>query len=158
MKTMKEERELAVLDAQQRIQEQKKRKMAQLRERAESHARMTARHELLQKKQELLNDAYAQVIEALAKLPKDEMETFLKSCLKAIDTEGVIHPAKGSEAMIKKLAGDSFKIGESIDAKGGFRFVSDKQERDYTFEFLVHEALRPSSEVEIAHKLFPSVK
>lgn len=157
-KSMKEQRELAILDAQQRINEQKKRKMAQLKERAEAHAHMMSRHALLQKKQELLDDTYSHVIDALADLPKDKMEKFLETCLADIKSKGVIHPAKGSEAMLKKLAGEGQTIGDSIDAKGGFRFVGAKEERDCTLEFLVREVLRPVTEVRIAHELFPSEK
>jgi vacuolar-type H+-ATPase subunit E/Vma4 len=154
LKTMRETHELSVLDAQQRINEQKKRKMIQLKERAESHAHMVARHSLLQKKQELLQDVYAQVVDALTNLPKDKMEAFLKRCLDIIEGKGTIHPAKNSEAILKKLAGDGQKMGEAIDAKGGFRFVGEKQECDFTFEFLVKEVLRHQSETEIAPTLF----
>jgi vacuolar-type H+-ATPase subunit E/Vma4 len=157
-KALREQRELAILDAQQRINEQKKRKMTQLKERAEAHAHMISRHALLQKKQELLNDTYSHVIDALADMPKDKMEAFLKTCLSDIKSKGVIHPAKGSEAILKKLAGDDQTIGDSIDARGGFLFIGAKEERDCTFEFLVHEVLRPATEVRIAHELFPSEK
>lgn len=158
MKEMKEQGERNVLDTQQRLQEQKRRKMTQLKERAEAHAHMISRHALLQKKQELLNDTYDQVVAALVALPKDKMEAFLGHCLKGIHSKGVIRPAKASEAMLKKLAGDKFEMGETVDAQGGFVFVAEKEERDCTFEFLVREALRPSTEVDAAHKLFPSEK
>ncbi len=86
------------------------------------------------------------------------MESFLGHCLKSIHVKGTIHPSKASEAILKKLAGDKFEMGKMIDAAGGFVFVAEKEERDCTFEFLVREALRPSTEVEAAHTLFPSDK
>jgi vacuolar-type H+-ATPase subunit E/Vma4 len=154
MKASREAHELALLDIQQRINEQKKRKMTQLKERAVGHAHMMLSHSLLQKKQELLKETYDETVEALCAMPAAKQEAFLKQCLEAIDVKGTIHPAKPHAALLKKLAGSDFKVGEPIEAKGGFRFVGDKQERDYTFEFLVLEVLRHATEVDAAHTLF----
>jgi len=43
---------------------------------------------------------------------------------------------------------------DATDAKGGFVFISDTEEQDFTFENLIQNILRPRTELSIAHTLF----
>jgi hypothetical protein len=70
--------------------------------------------------------------------------------------KGTIHPTQAHEAILKKLAGSAFTMGAVIPGKGGFRFSGATQDRDYTFEFLVHHVLRPATEMDTARTIFPS--
>lgn len=156
MKDMREESERSINRKRVQIAEQRDQKKRQLKEKAESHARMTRTKALLARKQEYMDKLYADVLDALAKLPKDKAETFLEKCLSSVKSKGVIVPAKAHEAALKKMLPAGCELGKAIDSAGGFRFVSDKEERDFTFEFLVNDLLRPQTEVRIAHELFPA--
>jgi len=149
----KSERDLAT--KKQEIVVQKEQRKTQLKAKAENAAAMYERNAELKRKQDLLDRTYNQVIDELTKLSDDKIEPLIRSCLKSIKTKGVIHPAAPHEKLLKKLADSSkFTVGESIKAKGGFRFVSDTQEQDCTFEHLVAEVLRPGTELEISQTLF----
>jgi len=116
---------------------------------------MLRRNALLGKKRELLDRTYANAAEKLSTLPHEQVEPLIRACLKSIRDEGTVHPARGHEALVKNCADASrFHIGDPIDAKGGFRFVSEAKERDCTFEHLVSEVLRPATELEISRMLF----
>ncbi len=152
---MREQSERAIATKKQDIALQKEQRKAQLTAKAENHAAMYIRNAELSKKQELLDRTYDNVIAELSKLPDEDLKRLIESCLKGIKGKGAIHPAKKHESLLNKLADSSqLTIGESIDAKGGFKFISDTQEQDYTFEHLVSEVLRPKTELEISHLLF----
>lgn len=152
---IREQGERTVASKKQEIAAQKEQRKAQLAAKAQNAAAMLKRNAQLNKKQELLDKTYAQVVEELSKLPHEKVEPLIRACLKAIRDEGTIHPAKEHEALLRKLADASrFTLGEPINAKGGFKFISKKKERDCTFEHLVSEVLRPVSELEISQLLF----
>jgi vacuolar-type H+-ATPase subunit E/Vma4 len=156
MKIMHEESEHAVNQKRFQLIEQRDQKKRQLTEKAESHARMVRTKALLAKKQEYMDKMYADVLAALIALPKDKTEKFLEQCLKHIKGKGTILPAKAHEAMLKKMLPDGCEMGKAIDASGGFKFESEKEEHDFTYEFLVHGLLRPQTEVKLAQDLFPA--
>lgn len=156
MKDMREESERSINRKRVQITEQRDQKKRQLKEKAESHARMVRTKALLAKKQEYMDTLYADVLDALTKLPKDKTEALLEKCLSTVKGKGTIVPSKHHEAALKKMLPDGCEMGKAIDSAGGFRFVSDKEEHDFTYEFLVRGLLRPQTEVKMAHELFPA--
>ncbi len=156
LKELREESERRLSRKRTQIAEQRDQKKRQLKEKTESHARMSYSKAVLARKQEYIDRLYAEAFDALTHLPKDKTETLLEKCLKQIDAKGVIHPAKAHEAMLKKMLPTGCTMGDTIDAAGGFRFVSDTQEHDFTYEFIVHRLLRSATEVDAASALFPA--
>ena len=154
MKEIKDSSEKTLTASLKHIHQQKEQWKLQMRQRAESHAEMVARHAVLGRKQELLDEVYAQVSDGLASLPKPELEKFLSLCMGKIRDKGTFHPAAAHADLVKKLAPAGCAVGETIPSKGGFRFVGEKQDVDLTFEFLVAEILRPATEIEVASELF----
>ncbi|UPA22719.1 hypothetical protein K8942_00710 [Candidatus Peribacteria bacterium] len=134
--------------------QQKTQKLHQMRSRAEGHAGMLTRHAVLQRKQEILNDLYTSVAESLAKQPEADLEKMLRNWIDTLPEGGTILPAKPHAALLKKLCGSKYELGDPILATGGFRYVGKKENRDCTFEFIVQEVLRPETEISIAAQLF----
>ena len=148
----KHEREKHAL--KQSVAQQKEGRKTQLRAKVENHNAVMLKNAKLTKMQELLDRVYEETIEQVAGLSDDKLETLMKHCLKGISGKGVIHPAKNHKALLSKLIDSSMSLGDEIDAKGGFIFVSDTTEQDYTIEHLVKEILRPKTEMEISTMLF----
>lgn len=136
------------------LQQQKTQKLHQLRSRAEGHANMLTRHAVLGRKQEILNDLYASVAESLAQQPEADLEKMLRNWIDTLPEGGKILPAKPHAALLKKLCGSKYELGDPILATGGFRYVGKKEDRDCTFEFIVKEVLRPETEISVAAQLF----
>lgn len=156
LKHLREESERTLLRRRGQIAEMRDQKMRQIKDKADSLARMDRNKSMLLRKQDYMNKLYNAVFASIVALPKNETETLLKHFLKNITDEGVIHPAKAHEAMIKSMLPKGCTLGAPIDAAGGFRFVSATQEHDCTYEFIVHRLLRPATEVRAATDLFPS--
>ncbi|MDP7247513.1 MAG: hypothetical protein QF741_02715 [Candidatus Peribacteraceae bacterium] len=152
---IREDGERTVAERKQEIARQKEVKKAQIKAKAENAADMHVKNSLLSKKRDLLDKTYDEVVDDLVKLPDDKLEPLMLACLKSITTEGTIQPADKHTALMKKLAdSDKFKMGSTVKAKGGFRFISENREQDCTLEHLVAEVLRPATELEIANSLF----
>lgn len=157
MQQKREAYEHAIAKKRAQIHEQKEQKKRQMKEKAESHARMLKSKLILAKKQELVDRLYADVLHSLASLPQDRTQTFLTEALKQVrETSGVIQPTAAHMQHLKKVLPEGMSLGEPLTATGGFRFLSDEQEQDFTFEFLVRSLLRPLTEVQTAQKLFPA--
>ena len=155
--TAREQSEQRTAKRKQEIAVQKEKRKDQMRAKSQAHAQMIERNAELKKKQDLLDDLYGQVVKKLSDLPKPDVEEFLKKCIKSIKEKGEIRPSKAHAELLKKIApSEKFKIGEHISSSGGFIFVSEKEEKDFTFEHLVSSYLRPKTEVEIANELFTS--
>lgn len=149
------ERELSKVKTQ--LNKQKEERKTSLRAKTVTHATQQKNALILKKKRALLDQTYAAVLEELKSLKPDKLETILRLCLKEVSTKGTVHPASAHKDLLKKLApSEQFKIGDTIDSVGGFRVVSAKQEYDYTFEHLVISVLKPQTELETAHTLFPA--
>lgn len=133
--------------------QQKKRS---LREKAESLGRISAGKMLLEHKNAALDALYETVLKELLALPKDELKAFFTRCLGQMeDAEGTLHAAPEHEAVLRTLAGPSLKVGEPLKGtKGGFTVSTAKREWNFTFEFLVRQALRPATDIAIASRLF----
>lgn len=155
-KELRQESDNRLARKSQQIAEQRDQKMRQLKEKTESHARMTRSKALLARRQEFMDRLYTEALNALIALPKDKAETFLKECLKQVHGKGVIEPSKAHEALLKKILPAGCEMGKTINAAGGFHFISDTQEHDFTFEFLIHRLLREATEVKAAQQLFPA--
>lgn len=137
-------------DAQDRLNERKR----SLKEKAESLGRISASKLLLKTKNAEIDAVYDAVLEDLKKLDKGALESFFK---KALDLagEGAIRAAKQHEAMLKKLAGKEFEMGETLaKSEGGFIVTTPTKEWNFTFDFLVQQSLRPATEIETANALF----
>lgn len=156
LKELRQESENKLARKSQQIAEQRDQKMRQLKEKTESHARMSQSKALLARRQEFMDRLYADTFNALVALPKDKTESFLKHCLKQVHGKGVIQPSKAHEAVLKKILPAGCEMGEPITAAGGFRFISDTQEHDFTFEFLIHRLLRDATELKAVTQLFPA--
>ena len=157
MTNLREEAERSLATKKQEIASSRERKKEQLRSKAENHAAIQKRNAVLTKKRELLDRVFDAVVDKLVATDAAALETLLRSCLKTIAAKGTIHPASAHEALLQRLADSGqFTIGSTIDAKGGFLFVSDKEEADFTFEHLVQENLRSSKELDVSKQLFTS--
>lgn len=152
---MREESERTIARRKQEIAVQKQQKLAQLTAKAETHATSHKRNALLTQKKEVLDAIYARAVEELCKISDDDAEALFRECLKQIKGKGEIHPSKKHADLLKKICpSEQFRMKDSIDAKGGFLFISDKEEQDFTFENLIENTLRPRTELTIAHTLF----
>lgn len=139
-------------DAQDRLNERKR----SLREKAESLGRIAANKLLLEAKNKEIDAVYASVSDALKGMDKPEIESFFRKALETAGSEGgVIRAAKEHEAIVKKVAGKEFEMGEHLpNASGGFILSTDTQEWNFTFDFLVTQSLRPATEIDAASALF----
>ena len=154
---LREECERSIAKKKQEIAIQKEQRKEQLEAKAKTHAAMLKRNASLRKKQEMLDETYDLVVQELAKLDQQKTESLLRLCIKQVNTKGTIHPAHNHVELLKKIApSDQFTIGETIESQGGFRFVSEKEEQDFTYEHLISHVLRPNTEVQTARDLFGS--
>jgi vacuolar-type H+-ATPase subunit E/Vma4 len=152
---MRESSERMLSTKKQEIAQQKEQKKLQLKAKTQAHAESASRNAALTKKQELLDRLYQKVSDSLSNLPEDKVEELLRICLKQIPQKGVIHASKKHAALLKKLApSEQFKMGDNANSSGGFLFVSDKKEYDFTFEHLIESMLRPHTELDISNELF----
>lgn len=158
MKEMKDQHDASLSAALSRIRQHKEQRKRQMRSRAEAQARMVSSHALLNRKRQLLDRLYDGVVEGLAKLPAAKADHLLAACIKRLRGKGTIHPSAAHGSHLKKLAGSAFAMGEPVESAGGFRFVGDTEDHDYTFEFLAHRVLRPDTEIDAARRLFPSTQ
>ena len=155
LSTLKEQSEQRTAKRKQEIAVQKESRKDQMRAKSEAHAQMIERNAELKKKQELLDDLFGKVVTELGKMSDNEVEEFLNKCVKSIHAHGEILPSKAHADLLKRIApSEKFKIGEPISASGGFIFISNKEEQDFTFEHLVSSYLKPKMEVEIANEIF----
>lgn len=151
----REESERAIAKRKQEIAVQRQQKIDQMTAKAQTHAASHKRNALLAKKKELLDRAYAKAAEELCGISDADAEKLFRACLKMIKGKGEIHPSAKHEKLLKKICpSEQFRMKDSTDAKGGFLFVSDKEEQDFTFENLVENILRPRTELQIANTLF----
>lgn len=123
---------------------------------AETHALQERRRKVTQCKRDLLDDIYGKAVEALASLPAAKTETILASLLDGIDGDGIIRPTSAHRAILKKIVGKRFELGEDVPGAGGFLFQGEHEERDCTYENLVENSLRPKTEMGVLRSLFPS--
>ncbi len=152
---MREESERSLASKKQEVATSKKQKMEQLKSKAENLSLSHKRNAVLAKKKELLDRTYQAAIDELASLDDKELESLLRACLKNIKAKGSIHPSKKHEKLLKKICpSEQFKMKEATDAKGGFLFVSEKEEQDFTFEHLIEHVLRPETELDTSTLLF----
>jgi len=139
------------------INEQVEIRKSQLLLRTKTHAAVDRRNRVSSAKQSVINAAFAEALAMLAVLPEDKAEKLLRSFLKRISGKGVLRASKRHEALLKKIApSEQFTVESHPKAIGGFYFIGDRSEADFTFEHLVHGVLRPMKELEIAHLLFAS--
>lgn len=154
---LKRESEARTDEYELSVQKQKEEKMKQMRAKARSASQQRRRNMVTRKKRELIDEAYDMVLAQLAKAPQDTAAHFLKRAIERIgDEPGIIHPAKTHAAECERLTADKayLSVGSPVAATGGFRFVSEKTEMDFTYESLVRNALRPQTELDAASAMF----
>ncbi|MBT4119736.1 MAG: hypothetical protein HOG89_01240 [Candidatus Peribacter sp.] len=152
---MREESERNLSKKKQEIAVSKQQKMDQLSAKAHTHAHAQKRNAVLAKKKELLDNVFATASKELSAVDDKEIEPLLRSCLKRIKNKGVIHPSSKHADLLKKICpSEQFRIEKPTNAKGGFLFVSDKEEQDFTFEHLMEHVVRPSHELATSKILF----
>jgi vacuolar-type H+-ATPase subunit E/Vma4 len=152
---MREAAERAVAKKKQELALQKDKKKKQMRMKTQAHADTIKRSAILNSKRALLDKIYEKVLDNAGKLADEKIEPILRKALKEIHEKGKIFPSKRHEDLLKKLApSQQFSIEKPISSKGGFLFVSEKQEQDFTFEHLVSDWLRPKTELETSTYIF----
>lgn len=113
---------------------------------------------LLAKKRKILTMVLQKSLEKFLDLPNGEMEKIFTSVLKNItEKEGHIYPAKDQIEIIKnalKNSGRNFKIAEGKNFKGGFLFINENTEIDYSIQSIINKEVFPLVELEIAKVLF----
>lgn len=154
LSSLREESERRLLRKKTEIEGQLTQKKSAMRAKAEAHVALQRRNAALRKKQELLTRCYDDVKKELAGIKPAAAEKLLAQFLGTIKDKGEIRPSGHHKEIVRKIAGDRFTIGKTVDSVGGFLFVSDTQERDFTFESLVDNHLRPLTEVQVSAALF----
>lgn len=155
LRTLDSDHVATLTDIRHGITQKKTERLRSLRMRAEGHVNMKKRHAVLRKKQEILDALYADTARALGSLPPATLEKLMTGWVKSLPKGGVIRPSSAHSALLKKICGDTHTIGTPLkDASGGFMYESETMDRDYTFEFLIRELLRPATEIDAAHQLF----
>lgn len=151
----REASERSLAKRKQEVAAQKELKKQQLKSKTEAHAEALKRNAVLTKKQELLDRLFQKVTKELSATEEGQSEELMRVCLKKITLKGTIHPSEKHAKLLKKIApSEQFTMGKETNAKGGFLFVSETQEYDFTFEHLVSEMLRPNTELDVSRELF----
>lgn len=152
---LREESERNLAKKKQEIAVSKQQKKDILTAKAHTHAQAQKRNAVLKSKKELLDSVFAKAVTELAKLDNKEIEPLLRHCIKSIKSKGVIHPSAKHAELLKKICpSEQFRLEKPSKAAGGFLFVSEKEEQDFTFEHLMEHVVRPSHELEISKTLF----
>ncbi len=152
---LREESERKLAKKKQDLAVTKQQRMKQLEVKAHTHALAQKRNMVLSKKKELLDRVYGDVITSLAALQDKDIEPLLRACVKKISNKGAIFPSKKHADLLKKICpSEQFTLEKPTSAKGGFLFVSEKEEQDFTFEHIVEHTLRPKTELDVSTILF----
>jgi vacuolar-type H+-ATPase subunit E/Vma4 len=104
-------------------------------------------------KKEILDEVFVAARKEFSNLKTDELVELFGSALKTIpEKTGEIVPARGAEEVCKKAiatAGKNFTLGAAGGFDGGFIFVGEKTEIDFSFETIFEKVLRSKLELEI---------
>ncbi|MBM3231302.1 hypothetical protein FJZ28_03160 [Candidatus Peregrinibacteria bacterium] len=151
----KQELEHTTMDLQTKYTE----KSLQMNRKARQLADQIRRNALLQCKRNTLDEVYKSVVDRLSAESDAALEPLFGALLSRL-SGGEIRPTKKHAALLKKLLGSAkgFTFGESIDAKGGFLCISKTREEDCRLETIVHDILRPHTELTVSTQLFPVSK
>jgi len=109
--------------------------------------------------QEIVDSIFTSVKDELQSLSGDDLTTVFVSLLKKIDVEkGEVKVCGGKKTELEsaiKTAKKDFTVSECAeDCDGGFIFVGDGFEMDFSFSALVEKELRPAQEGKIFKELF----
>lgn len=153
--SMREESERKIAKKKQEIAVSKKERMDQLQSKALAHAHAYKRNALLSKKKEILDRVFTKATVQLSQIDENEAEALLRACVRRIQSKGAIRPSEKHAALLQKICpSEQFRLEKTISAQGGFLFVSEKEEQDFTFEYLMENIIRPRSELPVAKSLF----
>lgn len=152
---LREESERSLAKKKQELAVTKQQRMQQLEAKAHTHALAQKRNSILTKKKELLDQVYSEAVDELAKLSDKEIEPLLRACIKSITEKGTIYPSAKHADILKKICpSEQFSMEKPTEAKGGFLFISKKQEQDFTLEHIIEESVRPSTELDVSQMIF----
>lgn len=128
---------------------------------SEAEARSIQEHgaRMLAARREVLDEVYEETLQEVGNLPEDRIKPLVLEWVHSLplESKGVVYPAERHEQLIRESSQKypTITIGNPIRTSGGFRFESEKEERNYTFEGIVDTVLRPKTEravVEIISK------
>lgn len=152
------EREQKEISKEETAEKEKfSREAARLQAEAETRASQRRHNRILASKQKILNRVYDKCLKRLLSLAEEKSRSVLKKCLTALgDEKGTIKPAAAHAKLVGELIKDKphFELGETVESVGGFYFESENLEKDFLFETMVKDILRPRTESDIANKLF----
>lgn len=154
---LREESDRRLVKKKQDINAQREEKKRQMRLKGETAMSVHRRNALLTRKRALLDRLFGEIERQLAAQPEKIVRPFLERCLTHITGSGVIRPAQAQAMIIGALIKNrkDLTLGEPIPVSGGFLFVSEKEEHDFTFPTLIEQRLRPRTETHVAKQLFP---
>lgn len=152
---LREESERNLAKKKQEIAVSKQQKMKQMEAKARTHAHAQKRNAVLAQKKEVLDSVFAKAAKGLSAVSDKDIEPLLRACIKTIKAKGVIHPSEKHADLLKKICpSEQFRIEKPTKALGGFLFVSEKQELDFTFEHMMEHVIRPKQELATSQTLF----
>lgn len=156
LKTMSAAHASALQQFRSTTEQRTQQKKRSLREKAESLGRINKAHTVLQHKNAALDALFASVLQKLVSLPAKDLTSFFRLCFDRIGTaQGVLHAAPQHEELLRSMVTASVTIGSPLPrSSGGFILTSPQREWNFTFDFLVHQLLRPMTEISSASRLF----
>jgi vacuolar-type H+-ATPase subunit E/Vma4 len=122
-----------IATAEKEAKKQTAEKKEQLMKKAETMVKMERKKMMLQEKRLALDTVYKNVLQELQQLPSEKKKELVERLMKHV------HGRKGEVKEIKE---------------GGFLFVSDNAEENYSFPHLIQHTLRPRTEIAVSTKLF----
>ena len=137
------------------IESECERKKKNMERQVSAHALMTGRQAVMKAKHALMEETYDRALDLLSGMDASKTEAFLRRLIDSCPEGGTIRPAEAHAATIKKIAGGR-AIGEPVKSRGGFIHESETSERNFTYEVLVRDILRPATELSVAGTLFPA--
>ena len=115
---------------------------------------------ILNKKRDILQDLFRRSREEFCAMSPSEMQEILTAAFAKIpESSGTVLPAAGATAVVKsamKNAGQNFSLGDEGDFEGGFIFMGEKVEIDFSFAAVFEKEVRPKLELEISQMIFPN--
>lgn len=147
---------LALKNKKERIIEQARSKIAKSLLNARIDLEREAKEAILQKKYQILDEIFSDVLKSLEKMDKKAYRQWLSKSFKEMpkSAEGSVYAAKKREEETRDFFSDKkIPVAGIIESSGGFKFSAQDFEIDCTFESLIQKA-RQENEMEIINQLF----
>jgi len=138
--------------------QEKQKKEAVMNNKTKSLAESEKNNAILKKKREILKKAFEKAKEDFSNLSKQEIEKLLTASITNIqEKEGIIYANEDCFSIMEKIIkkeGKNFKMKKNKDFPGGFLFVNDKVEMDFSFDAIIDKKVKLKMELQIASILF----